>query len=204
MANSLDPTNDLAHSCVRFHQPMRLRHILPRKNLFREYLHPAFAEPGQGLLDDAVPQPALIGHVAGPQAAPLEADAFADELRERGSGGQGGAAKGSQVGDAAVGSDGVEVGGEVGLTDEIDDDVDALAARGVQDPLGPVLLGAVVEPLGGAEGVGAEGDFLIAAGRDVDGGRARQPGELDPRDGHPGCARVPEHGVPALEAADQM
>ena len=108
------------------------------------------------------------------------------------------------MGDAAVGSDGVEVGGEVGLTDEIDNDVDALAAGGVQDSLGPVLLGAVVEPLGGAQGVGAEGEFLVAAGRDVDGGRARQPGELDPRDRHPGCPCVPEHGVPALEAADQM
>ena len=74
---------------------MRIRHVLPRKHLLREHLQTTFPEPGQGFLDDAVPQPALIGHVAGPQAAPLEANAFADELRERGSGWQGGAAEGS-------------------------------------------------------------------------------------------------------------
>lgn len=106
--------------------------------------------------------------------------------------------------DAAVGSDGVEVGGEVGLPDEIDDDVDPFAARGGEDFLRPVRVRAVVEALGGAEGVGAKGEFLVAAGRDVDGGRARQLGELDPGDGHPRCARVPEDRIATLEAADQM
>lgn len=181
---------------------MRVRHVLPAKHLLREHLQPAVAQARQGLVDDAVPEPALIRHVAGPQAAALEPDSFADEGRERGARGQGGAAEGSQVGDAAVGRDGVEVGCEVGLADEVDDDVDALAVRGGEDFLRPIRLGAVVEALGRAEGVGAEGDFLVTAGRDVDGGCPRQLRELDPRDGYTRRARVPEDRVAPLEAAD--
>lgn len=80
----LNPTNNLPHGRVRFHQPMRLHHVLPPKHFFREQFQPAVPQPGQRLLHHAVPQPALIRHVAAPQAASLKPDAFADELGERG------------------------------------------------------------------------------------------------------------------------
>lgn len=181
---------------------MCLAHILPAKHFLREHLQPAVSQPGQGLVHDAVAQPALVGDVARPQAAALEPDPFPDEGRERGAGGQGGAAERSEVDDVAVGSDGVEVGREVRLADEVDDDVDSLAARRAQDLLRPVWLRAVVEALGCAQGVGAEGDFFVAPRRDVDRRRARQFRELDSCDRHPGCARVPEDRFSALEAAD--
>lgn len=198
----VNPADDLPHCGICFHQPMRLRHLLPAKHLFRKDLEPARPQPGQGLLDHAVPQAALIRHVARAEAAALEPDPFADERSERDAGRQGGAAERSQVGDAAVGSDGVQVGCEVRLADEVDDDVDPFAARGAQDFLRPVRLRAVVESLRGAQGVGAEGQFFVAAGCHVDRRRARQLRELNPCDGYPGCARVPEDGLSTLEAAD--
>lgn len=184
---------------------MRVPDIFPREHLVGERLQAAIAQSRQGLVHHAVPQSALIGQVARAQAAAAELDALADEGRERDAGGQGGAAEVAEVDDAAVGSDGLQVGREVGLTDEVDDDVNPFPARGGEDLPGPRFVRvAVVEAFGGAEGAGAEGDFLVAAGRDVDRGRARQQRELDPGDGHPGRARVPENGVSALEAADEM
>lgn len=183
---------------------MRLRYVLPPKDLFREQLQTTVAQAGEGFLDHAVAQAALVGDVAPAQTAALESDAFADEGCEGRSGGKGGAAEKSEVSDASVSSHGVEVGGEVRLAHKVDDDVHPLAPRGGEDSLRPVGLRPVVEPLGGAQRARAKFDFLVAARRYVDCGRACQSRELDPRDGHPRCACVPEHGVSTFEAADQM
>lgn len=181
---------------------MRVLDLLPRQHRVDQDLELTRLKVGN-VLGQLVPQPALVVGVPGPQRAALDADALEQQLADvdavelR-------AAHHAEHDPAGVAGRDVEVARKVRGADEVDDDVDALAARGLEDLLVPVGRGPVVEGLGGAELALDEGALVVGPGRGVDGRGAAVLAELDARDGHAAGAGVPEHRLALGELADQV
>ena len=105
--------------------------------------------------------------------------------------------------DPAIPCRGVQISLEIACTDKIDYDVDSLATCSFEDLFGPVLR-TVVEAGSGAELVGAEIDFGLAACRDVDGGGGGGFRELNTGNGDGGSAGMPEDGFALGEFTDEI
>lgn len=177
--------NQLSLRLISRHLPVRFLDLLPRQHLLDKHLERPVLELRQRMLNKLVPQLALILLVAAPQPRAFKARPLAEEkrhirllelrlqLRAR---------QRSEIDDRAVLCDRSQVGSESFGTDEIDDNIYALAVGGFEDFVGPVgLLG--VERCCCAELGGDEGGLFVAAGGGVDGGCVVAAAELDAGDG---------------------
>lgn len=154
------------------------------------------------ILGKLIPQPTLVLHVAAPQRAALEPDALeqqhadVDALEPR-------AAQEPKHDPARVPRGDGQILLEVARADEVDDEVDAPAARGLEDAARPVVR-LVVEGPGGAELGLDEAALVVAADGGVDGGGAGVARQLDAGDADAAGARVPEDRLAGGELADEV
>ena len=91
---------------------------------------------------------------------------------------------------------------KVSLPTKSDDDVDALAVRRRQHFLGEVALRRVQAPLA-PRGL-REIALVVAPRRRIHGAAAAADGQLNSSNRHAARARVPQHALPLLEAADEI
>lgn len=171
-------------------------------DLLDEDLERAIDEFGQRMLDQLIPQSPLVRLVAAPQATALVPKSFAEEAAD---------VDGlldhippheSQADEVTVERGGLEVLVEIPGADEIDNQVDPLAVRVLEQFLRPVAR-LVIKPLGRADRL-AEVDLLLAARRDIDCTGAVGFGELDTRNRDAAGAGVPQHAHARLVVADKV
>lgn len=163
--------NQLTLGLVPRHLPMRILNLLPREDLLNENLERSILELGQRVLDQLIPQLALVLLIATAQPTALESRPLAKEqghIRLLELGLQLGSRKRSQVDNNAILRNSPQVRRESFGSDEVDDDVDTLAVGGLEDFVSPVGLSRV-EGCGCAELGGAEVRLLVAASGCVDG-----------------------------------
>lgn len=123
---------------------MRIRHLPPLEHPLHKPLQSPLLHGRQHLMHQRIPQHALIRQIPSAQTAALEAHTFAQERGDIRAGGKGGAAQESEKRDAPVRRDGLEVRREITGADEIDNDIDARAARRRLDLARPLLRAVVV------------------------------------------------------------
>lgn len=157
--NLRNDTNNLPLRLITLHQLMRLHNLLKRQNPINKDLKRPIAKPGTSMFDQLIPQLLLIALIATPQRTPLKPHPLPKERanihpsRERGT------SHNSKTDNAAIQRRRVQIPLEVSSANEVDDQINALSVRGLENLRRPVLC-FVVESRCCAQFAHAEVDLL--------------------------------------------
>jgi hypothetical protein len=157
---------------------MRRNNLLKGKHLLNKHLKRPITKLGQRVLNQRIPQLALILHIPTPQGTTLNPDPLKQQRRNVDSIRQLTTSHKTQQHNASVPRRNVQVTLEIGGADKVDGEIDAGAVGDLLDFRGPVV-SLVVEGFGYAELFFEEVDFLLRTGCGVDSGCAFGFGELD-------------------------
>lgn len=181
---------------------MRLLDVLELEDLLDRDLERAVLELRQRMVNQLIPQLALVVLVPAAQTATLEPNPLLDKVAQIRSSRRNRTTQRRQIHDPAVSRRRLQIPGKVAGADEVDDDVHTLAVRVLEHLLLPMPIAFLVaEPLIGPETL-AKVDLLAAAGGDEHLAGAVGLAELDAGDADGAGARVPQHRIPRLEVAD--